>query len=74
MNETPAKHDGELDDYEVSDRHAEVFLVQHGIMIGIYGDKGHVLLDAKQALSLLAWLKQEELPLHRLAKKGKAHE
>lgn len=28
----------------------------------------HVLLTPKEALSLLAWLKQEELNLHRLAR------
>ncbi len=71
-------HDGTLDAGENTWTHAKaeyspVYLESEwrGIVInGGYGDieSNHVSLDAQQALSLLAWLRQEESTLQALAK------
>ena len=73
---TQPKHDGKLDTYK-SYMHAEVeyhkadWTEVAAIHIGGgYGDdeSNNIYLEAKQALSLLAWLRQEETALEELAK------
>jgi len=68
MNETLAKHGGNLDDHEIADTHAEVWLAQEGVRIEVYSEGGSVYLNARQALSLLAYLEQEKPTLEQLAK------
>lgn len=76
------KHDGKLDAYD-AEKHATIELkLDHenwspvlgsAIQIdGGYGDieSSLIYLDAKQALSLLAWLQQEECTLKQLAKEA----
>ena len=66
------KHDGKLDTktgQEVT--YDDIYLEPGGEIIkgiGIYGNHDYVKLTPKQALSLLAWLHQEEQTLKALAK------
>jgi hypothetical protein len=73
--EQAIKHDGYLDSEHTTHQGTKVSLTQNLIfpnMIlieGGYGDmeSSCVSLDAKQALSLLAWLEQERTTLEQLA-------
>lgn len=76
------KHDGQLDSYDRTEYpqasfHAFAKMEQNenGSHLYIYGGYGDgdacdISLDAKQALSLLAWLQQEESALKQLAQEG----
>jgi hypothetical protein len=61
-----AKHDGKLNKSEDGEYDSEVWI--DGCYIKIENLNHMVVLDAKEALSLLAWLKQEESTLEELAK------
>lgn len=75
MSET--KHDGKLDSYAIG-RHAYIdylseYYEPYEERIYFHGGHGDIeqsslLLDAKQALSLLAWLTQEREKLEQMAK------
>jgi hypothetical protein len=61
--EPAPKHGGPLGDDDAVVQYAE-----KGVYISYISMDEYVYLSPKQALSLLAWLKQEEAELQRLAK------
>lgn len=63
--EPVSKHDGQLNEEGTHNVYPNNF---NGI--GISGEGGTIGLPAKEALSLLAWLKQEEDNLHKMAEQG----
>lgn len=61
MSET--EHDGKLDEYD----DYRVTLDENRQVVVSDGHDAHIYLDAKQALSLLAWLEQEKGKLEQRA-------
>lgn len=67
--EPAPKHDGNLDrDGDAKVQYGAAYPGESGVYIIDTTDDDDVYLGAEQALSLLAWLKQEESELQRLAK------
>lgn len=67
--EPAPKHDGKLDgDGDAKVQYGAAYPGERGIYVVDTTDDDSVYLSPAQALSLLAWLKQEEAELQRLAK------